>query len=284
MKGVWDKVNSGLNFLFGIAGIIMVLVASYAVLARNVLLVSTPWSDELLKRFLSGQLYGVRSTVHECELISLTLLEDKYKESKPKVYGSLKAIQYVAAVGISALLTSQLFTIVSTQMNTGEATTVLKYPLWVMNLGMLLGLGLIAIYGVVKVIALKPVFYKKRRFNTVKKFGTKQLIPLAMALMGIIFAWIGFTQLGFWEKEPKAGFFPTIIAIVLVIASIAAFFQTLKEEDKPSYNKDELLVIAGGAAVIAEVYYRYDSDAVPVCIILAEGDRKRNSMETCNHY
>ena len=37
MKGVWDKVNSGLNFLFGIAGIIMVLVASYAVLARNVL-------------------------------------------------------------------------------------------------------------------------------------------------------------------------------------------------------------------------------------------------------
>lgn len=49
MKGVWDKVNSGLNFLFGIAGVIMVLVASYAVLARNVLLVSTPWSDELLK-------------------------------------------------------------------------------------------------------------------------------------------------------------------------------------------------------------------------------------------
>lgn len=51
MKGVWDKVNSGLNFLFGIAGIIMVLVASYAVLARNVLLVSTPWSDELLKPY-----------------------------------------------------------------------------------------------------------------------------------------------------------------------------------------------------------------------------------------
>ena len=45
MKGVWDKVNSGLNFLFGIAGIIMVLVASYAVLARNVLLVSTPWMN-----------------------------------------------------------------------------------------------------------------------------------------------------------------------------------------------------------------------------------------------
>lgn len=162
MKGVWDKVNSGLNFLFGIAGIIMVLVASYAVLARNVLLVSTPWSDELLKLIFIWTIYmGSAVLFMNDELISLTLLEDKYKESKPKVYGILKAIQYVAAVGISALLTSQLFTIVSTQMNTGEATTVLKYPLWVMNLGMLLGLGLIAVYGVVKVIALKPYFIKK---------------------------------------------------------------------------------------------------------------------------
>ena len=162
MKGVWDKVNSGLNFLFGIAGIIMVLVASYAVLARNVLLVSTPWSDELLKLIFIWTIYmGSAVLFMNDELISLTLLEDKYKESKPKVYGILKAIQYVAAVGISALLTSQLFTIVSTQMNTGEATTVLKYPLWVMNLGMLLGLGLIAIYGVVKVIALIPYFIKK---------------------------------------------------------------------------------------------------------------------------
>ena len=84
-----------------------------------------------------------------------------------------------------------------------------------------------------------------------KKFGSKQLIPLAMALMGIVFAFIGFTQLGFWDKEPQPGFFPSIIAIVMVITSIAAFFQTLKEEDQPKYNKDELMVIAGGAAVIA---------------------------------
>ena len=162
MKGVWNKVNSGLNFLFGIAGIIMVLVASYAVLARNVLLVSTPWSDELLKLIFIWTIYmGSAVLFMNDELISLTLLEDKYKESKPKVYGILKAVQYLAAVGICALLTSQMFTIVGTQMNTGEATTVLKYPLWVMNLGMLLGLGLITIYGIVKIIGLKPYFLKK---------------------------------------------------------------------------------------------------------------------------
>ena len=47
MKNALDKFISGLNFIFGIVGIIMVFIATYAVLARNVLIVSTPWSDEL---------------------------------------------------------------------------------------------------------------------------------------------------------------------------------------------------------------------------------------------
>ena len=67
----------------------------------------------------------------------------------------------------------------------------------------------------------------KRRYNKVKRIGSKQLIPIAMALMGVVFAVVGFTQLGFWDKEPKAGFFPSIIAVVMVISSVAAFFQTL---------------------------------------------------------
>ena len=84
-----------------------------------------------------------------------------------------------------------------------------------------------------------------------KKIGTKQIVPLVLAAFAVVFAVVGFTQLGFWDKEPKPGFFPSIIAIVMVISSVAAFFQTLKEEDKPQYNKNELLVIAGGAGVIA---------------------------------
>ncbi len=87
-----------------------------------------------------------------------------------------------------------------------------------------------------------------------KKIGSKQLIPLATALVGIVFAVIGFTQLGFWDKEPKPGFFPSIIAIVLVIASIAAFFQTLKEEEHPKYNKNEVTVILGGLALIVGTF------------------------------
>ena len=87
-----------------------------------------------------------------------------------------------------------------------------------------------------------------------KKIGSKQLIPLATALIGVVFAVIGFTQLGFWDKEPKPGFFPSIIAIVLVIASIAAFFKTLKEEEQPNYNKNELMVIGGGLSLIAGTF------------------------------
>ena len=87
-----------------------------------------------------------------------------------------------------------------------------------------------------------------------KKIGSKQLIPLATALIGVVFAVIGFTQLGFWDKEPQPGFFPSIIAIVLVIASIAAFFQTLREEGQPNYNKNELLVILGGLSLIAGTF------------------------------
>lgn len=162
MKNALDKVVSALNFVFGLVGIVMVFVASYAVLARNVLIVSTPWADEVLKLLFVWSIYvGSAILFMNDGLISLTLIEDGYKEKKPKVYAILKAIQYVAAIGICGLVTSQLFTIVGTQMKTGEATTVLKYPLWVMNMGMLIGLALITIFGIIKLIGLKDYFVKK---------------------------------------------------------------------------------------------------------------------------
>ena len=72
-----------------------------------------------------------------------------------------------------------------------------------------------------------------------------------MALMGsgVCSGWI--YAAGVLGQGTESGFFPSIIAVVMVISSVAAFFQTLKEEDKPQYNKNELLVIAGGAGVIA---------------------------------
>lgn len=84
-----------------------------------------------------------------------------------------------------------------------------------------------------------------------KKIGTKQLVPILTAIMGVVFAVLGFTQLGFWDKTdgPMPGFFPSIMAIVMVLSSILALIQSFKEDEKAVYHKNELLVIVGGAAI-----------------------------------
>lgn len=89
-----------------------------------------------------------------------------------------------------------------------------------------------------------------------KKISTKQIVPLALAVCAVVFAVIGINQLGFWEHVdgPMPGFFPTIIAVVMFLASIVSFFQSLKDEKAPRYEKDELLVVAGGAGIIAGTF------------------------------
>ncbi len=87
-----------------------------------------------------------------------------------------------------------------------------------------------------------------------KNLSSKQLIPISTGLLGIIFVYVGIFHLGFWDNKPLPGFFPIIISTVMVVASIAAFFQTLKEEDKPNYNKSELSVILGALSIIAGTF------------------------------
>ena len=92
--------------------------------------------DELLKLLFVWSIFVCSALAFlSDDLISLTLLEDR---AKMKKYGVFKMIQYVVALVISGMIVAQLLTIVNTQMTTGEATTVLKYPLWVLNTGVLL--------------------------------------------------------------------------------------------------------------------------------------------------
>lgn len=148
------KLITAAEAVLGFVGVVMILVEAYAVFARNLFQIATPWSDELLKLLFVWAIYvGSALAFISDDLISLTLIEDHVREKgRMKVYGLLKVLQYVAAIGISGLLVKQLCTIVSTQMSTGEITTVLKYPLWVMNMGMLLGMALIVICGVWKLV------------------------------------------------------------------------------------------------------------------------------------
>ena len=80
-----------------------------------------------------------------------------------------------------------------------------------------------------------------------KKIGTKQIVPLVLAAFAVVFAVVGFTQLGFWKDVdgPQPGFFPAIMAIVMFLASMASFFRSLKEEKAAKYERDEMTVIAG---------------------------------------
>lgn len=156
-----SKVMPIIEQVFGYIGVVMILVETYAVFSRNVTHVATPWVDELLKLLFVWCIFVCGALAFwSDDLISLTLVEDAYKEKKPAVYGVLKGIQFVCALIFGGLLTSQLFTIVQTQMTTGETTTVLQYPLWVMNLGVLTGMLLIVIFGVIKLVGCAKYFKK----------------------------------------------------------------------------------------------------------------------------
>lgn len=85
------------------------------------------------------------------------------------------------------------------------------------------------------------------------KINMKQVMPLILAGVALVFAYIGITQLGFWHAVdgPQPGFFPSIMAIVMFLTSILAFIQSLKETEKPKYHSDEFLVIAAVVGIIA---------------------------------
>ena len=142
------KMISAIEWLFGLVGVMMILVETYAVLARNVLLVSTPWVDELLKLLFVWSIFVCSALAKE--------------QGKMKKYGVFKMIQYLVALVISGMIVAQLLTIVNTQMTTGEATTVLKYPLWVLNTGVLLGMALIAVFAIIKLVECFKLFSNKQ--------------------------------------------------------------------------------------------------------------------------
>ena len=102
-----------------------------------------------------------------------------------------------------------------------------------------------------------------------KKFGTKQLVPILTAIMGIVFAYVGFFELGFWDttqgEGPMPGFFPSIIAVVMVITSIMAFFQSLKDTEAAVYHKDEIKVILCGCAIFAGTFL---IGLLPMCYLM----------------
>lgn len=96
--------------------------------------------------------------------------------------------------------------------------------------------------------------------------NTKRIIPIVTGIIGLIFMTIGVTQLGFWHSGdgPMPGFFPAIMAGVMLIISIFAFFQSLKDSKKPEYKREEILVILVGISIFAASFI---VGLIPTCLL-----------------
>lgn len=82
-------------------------------------------------------------------------------------------------------------------------------------------------------------------------FNSRIIIPIATAIVALVYIVVGMQKFGFWDGQPTAAFFPIIIATVLLLTSLLCLFQIVKgKESAPKYNKDELMVILGAGGII----------------------------------
>lgn len=64
-----------------------------------------------------------------------------------------------------------------------------------------------------------------------KWLNTKVTLPIATLVTGVIWIYLGITKYGFWtNKGPGGGFFPTMVGALLIVVSIIAAAQGLKEK------------------------------------------------------
>ena len=86
------------------------------------------------------------------------------------------------------------------------------------------------------------------------KLNTKKIIPLLFIALGLLFALVGYFQLGFWTDGPGPGFFPSIMAMVMITAGVATFILSMKEEGQAVYVRDEFLVILAGVGIFVGTF------------------------------
>ena len=169
MKGLVSKLDSGVKSRVGYVGIIMILIETYAVFARNVLKAPAPWTDETLKMLFVWSIFVCSSlAVMGDELIGLDLIQEKIADNR-KAYGGLKILQYALGLVFGVLTTNWGLNIILMQLSTNEKTAVVKYPLWIINMGFLLGSVLLVIFALWKIYDCRKYF----KDNTAKKDGNR---------------------------------------------------------------------------------------------------------------
>ena len=158
MKGLVSKLDAGVKRIFGYVGIVMILIETYAVFARNVLKAPAPWTDETLKMLFVWSIFVCSSLAFMGdELIGLDLIQEKISDNR-KAYGGLKVLQYTLGLVFGVVTTNWGLNIILTQLSTNEKTAVVKYPLWIINMGFLIGSVLLVIFALWKIYDCRKYF------------------------------------------------------------------------------------------------------------------------------
>ena len=89
-----------------------------------------------------------------------------------------------------------------------------------------------------------------------KKFGTKQIMPLVIIAICAVFLYAGLSKFGFWDssKGPTPAFVPTIVCVMMILLCISDFIKSLKDTSVVKYHKDEFIMIAVGAILLAAIH------------------------------
>ena len=88
------------------------------------------------------------------------------------------------------------------------------------------------------------------------KFGVKQIVPLVIAAICVLFIYTGLTKFGFWDATsgPTPAFVPTIISVVLFVICVLGFVTSFKDSKESKFYKEEFLVIGAAVLIIAATF------------------------------
>ena len=83
----------------------------------------------------------------------------------------------------------------------------------------------------------------------------KTLIPVCSAVLAVIWIYVGLAHHGFWDKlkGPLPGFVPSLMAGLMLFASIIGIVQSFKEKEEADRLENWVIVLAS-AMVIALVF------------------------------
>ena len=90
-----------------------------------------------------------------------------------------------------------------------------------------------------------------------KKFGTKQVMPLLIIAVCALFIQNGMSKFGFWNasKGPTAAFVPTIVCVMLIALCVIDFTKSYKDTKPVKYYKPEFIMMITGVVLIAAIHF-----------------------------